>query len=71
MVCLWFFIHFDYFIDGKNLRQLFLEQENGLVKIIDFTSFEDYNNTLDYYLNETKLELESSYKTQEQVFTIK
>lgn len=62
---------YDYFPEGMNLSELFLSQEKGIVKLIDYSNFNNYVETLQIYLIDQKLELESSYITQEQEFTIK
>lgn len=57
--------------ESKTLRQLFLNQEGGSVKLIDYDPFNGYEDILSVYLNKTKLGLGTSYRTQEQLFSIK
>lgn len=57
--------------ESKTLRQLFLTQDSGTVKLIDYDPFNGYEDILSVYLNETKLELGTSYRTQEQLFSTK
>lgn len=56
---------------AMNLHQLFLNQDGGTVKLFDFDQFVGYEEILSVYLNETKLELGNSYRTQEQEFSNK
>ena len=59
------------FPEAKSFQQIILNQEGGLVKLIDYSTFKSYEEVLDLHLHETKIEVESNYRTQEQKFSIK
>lgn len=63
---------YDNFPEPMNLQQLFLSQEKGIVKLIDYSDFDEYNQTLPLYLSDTTIfKLGSYYRTEEQEFSIK
>lgn len=59
------------FPETKNLNQLFLNQENGKIKLIDYSSLENWNEVLDMHFGKIILDIESNFRTQEQIFSIK
>lgn len=59
------------FPESNTLEQLFLNQEGGVVKLIDYTPLVGYEEILDLNLGITKLEIEYSFSSQGQVFSIK
>lgn len=58
------------FPESNTLHQMLLQQVGGTVKIIDYSSLDGYEGSLDLNLGETRLEIESNYHTQEQSFKI-
>lgn len=56
---------------SMNLHQRLLNLDGGRVKLFDYEPFIGYAEILSVYLNESKLELGNSYRTQEQLFSVK
>lgn len=61
----------DNFPASKNLNELFINQDYGTIKLIDYSTIENYEGVLDLHFGKTKLDVESNYRTQEQIFSIK
>lgn len=59
------------FPESNTLNQMLLQQVGGIVKIIDYSTLDGYEGSLDLNLGETRLEVGSNFRTQEQAFSIK
>lgn len=58
------------FPESNTLNQMLLNQAGGVVRIIDYSTIDGYEGTLDLYLGEGILGEGSNYHTQEQSFQV-